>query len=76
VYIPITKNFTIKVCGRKKSPLFLYITIRGEKEKGTERGEKEKETDRGEKEKETNRGEKEKETDSRVEKEIERDRKR
>ena len=27
MYIPITKNFTIKVCGRKKSPLFLYFTI-------------------------------------------------
>ncbi len=27
MYIPITKNFTIKVCGRKKSPLFLYYTI-------------------------------------------------
>ncbi len=27
MYIPISKNFTIKVCGRKKSPLFLYYTI-------------------------------------------------
>ncbi len=27
MYIPITKNFTIKVCGRKKSPLLLYFTI-------------------------------------------------
>jgi hypothetical protein len=27
VYIPITKNFTIKVCRRKKSPLLLYFTI-------------------------------------------------
>jgi len=27
MYIPITKNFTIKVCGRKKSLLFLYFTI-------------------------------------------------
>ncbi len=27
MYIPITKNFTIKACGRKKSPLLLYFTI-------------------------------------------------
>ncbi len=27
MYIPITKNFTIKVCGRKRSPLLLYFMI-------------------------------------------------
>jgi len=27
VFVAITKNFTIKVCGRKKSPLLLYFTI-------------------------------------------------